>query len=119
MRRLSISTISTHFSQSADRSSLASIVKENSVSVGEGKYVEYAGFVLHAQYSDRSKSEAVNCNISGTDTNDIHIQMVAQLDDDDACDSNSLNESTSPPRSWTPGKLEGHLVAARGPLLRR
>ena len=110
----------TTFKRSADRDPLASILSRNRVTIGEGKYVEYAGFVLHAQYSNKSKGEAVNCNIPGEDTNDIHIQMVAEADDDDACDS--VTAEMSPhfrPDSWTPDKLnslQGRLVRLRGPL---
>ena len=90
------------------------------VELGEGKYVEYAGFLLHGQYSNRSKGEAVNCNIPGADTNDIHIQLVNDPADDDACDS--VTAEMSPhfrPESWTPEKLnsiQDRLVRLRGPL---
>jgi hypothetical protein len=110
----------TSFRGSADRSPLASILSRNGVTIGEGKFVEYAGFVLHAQYSNRSKGEAVNCNIPGEDTNDIHIQMVADPSDDDACDS--VTAEMSPhfrPDAWTPDKLnslQDHLIRIRGPL---
>lgn len=110
----------TNFRRSADRSPLASIFSKDGKTLGEGKYVEYAGFVLHAQYSNKSKGEAVNCNIPGEDTNDIHIQMVADANDEDACDS--VTAEMSPhfrPDSWTPEKLnsfQGHLVRVRGPL---
>ena len=110
----------TSFRRSADRSPLASILTENGATLGEGKYVEYVGFLLHAQYSNRSKGEAVNCNIPGIDTNDIHIQMVDDPDDDDACDS--VTAQMSPhfrPEAWTPEKLnsiQNRLIRLRGPL---
>lgn len=110
----------TSFKQSADRSPLASILSANGSTYGEGKFVEYTGYILHAQYSNKSKGEAVNCNIPGEDTNDIHIQMVNNTDDEDACDS--VTAEMSPhfrPDSWTPDKLnslKGRLLRVRGPL---
>ncbi len=110
----------TSFRRSADRSPLAKVLTENGVTIGEGKYVEYAGFVLHAQYSNRRKGEAVNCNIPGEDTNDIHIQLVNDTSDDDAC--HSVTAEMSPhlrPESWTPDKLnsvQNRLIRLRGPL---
>jgi hypothetical protein len=110
----------TSFRRSADRSPLGKILTENGVSIGEGKYVEYVGYLLHAQYSNRSKGEAVNCNIPGEETNDIHIQMVKDPSDDDACDS--VTAEMSPhfrPESWTPDKLnsvQNRLIRLRGPL---
>lgn len=110
----------TIFKRSANRSPLAKITLPNGATLGEGQYVEYAGFLLHAQYSNKSKGEEVNCNIPGEDTNDIHIQMVADPTDDDACDS--VTAQMSPhfrPESWTPEKLNSvkdHMIRLRGPL---
>jgi hypothetical protein len=105
---------------SADRTPLASIINVDGTPVGEGTYVEYTGFLLHAQYSNKSKGEAVNCDIPGESTNDIHIQMVDDPNDDDACDS--VTAQMSPhfrPESWTPDKLnsiQGHMLRLSGPL---
>jgi hypothetical protein len=110
----------TSFRRSADRGPLASVLTQNGRTLGEGKYVEYAGFLLHAQYSNKTKGEAVNCNIPGTDTNDIHIQLVNDPNDDDACDS--VTAEMSPhfrPETWTPDKLnsiQNRLIRIRGPL---
>lgn len=110
----------TSFKQSADRSPLASILSTGGSTFGEGKYVEYTGYILHAQYSNKSKGEAVNCNMPGEDTNDIHIQMVKSAGDEDACDS--VTAEMSPhfrPDSWTPDKLNSltdRLIRIRGPL---
>jgi hypothetical protein len=114
----------TSFRSSADRSPLAKIPLPNGITLGEGRYVQYQGFLLHAQYSNKSSGEAVNCNIPGEDTNDIHIQMVEHFDDDDACDS--VTAQMSPhfrPESWTPEKLnsirdttQGRLIRLSGPL---
>jgi hypothetical protein len=112
------------FRRSADRSPLTKITLPNGVTLGEGKYVEYTGFLLHAQYSNKSKGENVNCNIGGEDTNDIHMQLVKDPGDEDACDS--VTAQMSPhfrPESWTPDKLnstrdttQGRLMRLRGPL---
>lgn len=110
----------TNFKNSADRSSLAKIQKVNGVTIGEGTYVEYVGFVLHAQYSNVRAGEIVNCKIPGQDTNDIHIELVKDPADEDACDS--VTAEMSPhfrPESWTPDQLnsiEGRTVRIRGPL---
>lgn len=110
----------TTFRRSADRSPLGKILTENGVALGEGKYVEYVGFLMHAQYSNKSKGETVNCNIPGEDTNDIHIQLVKDPADDDACDS--VTAEMSPhfrPESWTPDKLnsvQSRQIRLRGPL---
>jgi hypothetical protein len=105
-----------------DRSVLEKILTENGVTLGEGSYVEFVGFLLNAQYSNRSKGEAVNCMIPGVDTNDIHIELVNvdTPDEDDPC--LSVTAQISPhfrPESWTPQKLNGlkaHLMRFRGPL---
>jgi hypothetical protein len=110
----------TSFRRSTDRSQLANVLKVDGVTLGEGKYVEYVGFLLHAQYSNKTKGEAVNCNIPGEITNDIHIQLVKDPADDDACDS--VTAEMSPhfrPESWTPDKLnsvQNRLLRLRGPL---
>jgi hypothetical protein len=121
----------TSFRKSADRSPLHKISLPSGVTLGEGEYVEYSGFLLHAQYSNKGSGEAVNCNIPGEDTNDIHIQLVNDPSDDDAC--NSVTAQMSPhfrPESWTPeklnstrdtmpdkkGVLQGRLIRLRGPL---
>jgi hypothetical protein len=113
-------TNGTDFRQSADRSGLAKVATVGGAQIGEGTYVQYAGVLLHAQYSNKSKGEAVNCNIPGEDTNDIHIQLVKTVGDDDACDS--VTAQMSPhfrPETWTPDKLNSlkdHMIRLSGPL---
>jgi hypothetical protein len=112
----------TRIKVKADRSPLAKILPVGDTTVGEGTVVEYVGFLLHAQYSNKSSGEAVNCNIPGMDTNDIHIQLV-NVDtpqEDDAC--KSVTAQMSPhfrPETWTPDQLNSvrsHLLRIRGPL---
>lgn len=110
----------TTFRSSADRKPLAQITDVNGKKIGEGTYVEYEGFLLHAQYSNKSNGEAVNCDIPGEDTNDIHIQMMQNLTDDDPC--LSVTAQMSPhfrPETWTPDKLtslKNHKIRLSGPL---
>ncbi len=90
-------------------------------SLGEGKYVTYVAFVKDAHYSDVSSGEAVNCNIPGNDTNDIHIVLMPDDKDTDEC--NSTTAEMSPhyrPPSWTPENImkaaSGHPIRVHGHL---
>jgi len=85
--------------------------------LGEGKYVSYIAFVKNAHYSDVGKGEAVNCNIGGQDTNDIHIVLL-QNPSDDECKSTTAEMSPHfRPPTWTPDAINatiGHPVRVRG-----
>src|SRR2546430_551158 len=50
--------------------------------LGEGRYVSYIAFVKNAHYSDVAAGDAVNCNIPGNGTNDIHIVLLKDANDD-------------------------------------
>jgi hypothetical protein len=87
--------------------------------MGEGKYISYVAVIKNAHYSDVSSGEAVNCNIPGDSTNDIHIVLMSDPKDTDECDSTTaeLSPHFRPP-SWTPAnlnalgkpvRLQGHL----------
>lgn len=110
----------TRFHRSSDRSPLAKILSLDGTTIGEGTYVEYVGFLLNAHYSNKSSGEAVNCNKPGEMTNDIHIEMVKDADQEDACQS--VTAEMSPhfrPESWTPdniNNLKDRLIRLRGPL---
>ena len=86
---------------------------------GEGKYVEYVAFIQDAHYSDVASGEAVNCNISGNSTNDIHIVLV-QDPNDDACTSTTAEMIPHfRPLAWTDtnvNSVKEHPVRIRGPL---
>ena len=74
--------------------------------MGEGKYVSYVAIIREAHYSDVAAGEAVNCNIPGNDTNDIHIVLV-QAPGDDECTSTTAEMSPHyRPASWTPENLK-------------
>ena len=73
--------------------------------LGEGKFVSYIAFIKEAHYSDVGGGEAVNCNIGGTPTNDIHIVLV-QNPADDECKSTTAEMSPHyRPAGWTPDNL--------------
>jgi hypothetical protein len=88
--------------------------------LGEGRYVEYVAFIQDAHYSDVAKGEAVNCNIPGNDTNDIHIVLV-QNPADDPCSSTTAEMIPHyRPAIWTDKNLmavKQHPVKVKGPLL--
>lgn len=76
--------------------------------MGEGKYVSYVAVIKDAHYSDVAAGEAVNCNIPGNDTNDIHIVLMADPTDTDECHSTTAEMSPHyRPASWTPENLKG------------
>jgi hypothetical protein len=91
-------------------------------SLGEGRYVSYIAFVKDAHYSDVSAGEAVNCNRSGNDANDIHIVLVADSSPNvDECTSTVAEMSPHyRPPSWTPENImkasAGHPVRVQGHL---
>jgi hypothetical protein len=75
--------------------------------MGEGKYVTYIAMIKDAHYSDVAAGEAVNCNIPGNDTNDIHIVLMADPNDSDECHSTTAEMSPHHrPLSWTPENLK-------------
>lgn len=89
--------------------------------LGEGKYVSYIAFVMDAHYSDTRGGEAVNCNISGTDTNDIHIVLMPNNTDTDECHSTTAEMSPHyRPPDWTPDNImkasKGHPIRVQGHL---
>ncbi|HEY6253357.1 MAG TPA: hypothetical protein VI685_25655, partial [Candidatus Angelobacter sp.] len=64
--------------------------------------------------------EAVNCNIPGNDTNDIHIVLV-QSPGDDECTSTTAEMSPHfRPATWTPQNImsasSGHPIRVQGHL---
>jgi hypothetical protein len=89
--------------------------------MGEGQYVSYIAFIKEAHYSDVGKGEAVNCNIPGNATNDIHIVLMKDADDNEECHSTTAEMSPHyRPPDWTPENLlsvsKGHPVRIWGQL---
>lgn len=89
------------------------------VAHGEGTFVEYIAFIQDAHYSDVTSGEAVNCNIPGDTTNDIHIVLV-QDPNDDPCQSTTAEMIPHfRPTAWTAdnvASVKEHPVRIRGPL---
>jgi hypothetical protein len=104
----------------ADRSVLKDILTVNGKRIGEGTMARYAGFMLDARHSNKSKGESVNCQKGGEAFNDIHIDLVKSVDDDDPCDS--ISAEISPhlrPESWDDLEhlhLHDRPVRVTGPL---
>jgi hypothetical protein len=74
--------------------------------LGEGSYVSYVAVIKEAHYSDVTSGEAVNCNIPGNATNDIHIVLMADPTDTDECHSTTAEMSPHyRPANWTPATL--------------
>ena len=87
--------------------------------MGEGNYVSYVAVIKEAHYSDTTGGEAVNCNLSGNDPNDIHIVLMSDPNDTDECHSTTAEMSPHyRPANWTPDKLKalGKPVRIRGQL---
>lgn len=88
--------------------------------LGEGKYVSYIALVKDAHYSDVNAGEAVNCNIPGDTTNDIHIVLMPEGKTDE-CDSTTAEMSPHyRPAGWTPDAImkasAGHPIRVTGHL---
>lgn len=87
--------------------------------MGEGRYVEYVAYIQDAHYSDVKSGEAVNCNIPGDDTNDIHIVLVQNATDDPCLSTTAEMIPHYRPGSWTDTNLmavKEHPVRVRGQL---
>jgi len=87
--------------------------------LGEGTYVEYVAFIQDAHYSDVSSGEAVNCNIPGDSTNDIHIVLVQDPNDDPCSSTTAEMIPHFRPAAWTDTNVDSvkdHPVRVRGPL---
>jgi hypothetical protein len=90
------------------------------VSKGEGKFVSYVAFIKDAHYSDVAAGEAVNCNIPGDATNDIHIVLLKDLAQDECMSTTAEMSPHYRPPDWTPANLlkasAGHPVRVQGQL---
>ncbi len=94
-----------------DRSALAAL--------GEGRYVQFIALIRDAHYSDVGQGEAVNCNLPGTLTNDIHIVLVQHAGDDECLSTTAEMVPHFRPTNWTPENLNAvkqHPVRIHGPL---
>jgi len=88
--------------------------------LGEGEYVSYVAFIKDAHYSDVSAGEAVNCNIPGNSTNDIHIVLLKDPSDDECLSTTAEISPHYRPLAWTDKNLmkasAGHPVRLQGHL---
>lgn len=88
--------------------------------LGEGQYVSYVAFIKDAHYSDVGAGEAVNCNIPGRTTNDIHIVLLKDLNDDECLSTTAEMSPHYRPPEWTDKNImrasAGHPVRLRGHL---
>jgi hypothetical protein len=88
--------------------------------LGEGQYVSYVAFIKDAHYSDVAAGEAVNCNIPGNATNDIHIVLLKDPKDDECLSTTAEMSPHYRPPDWTPENLlkasAGHPVRLQGHL---
>lgn len=88
--------------------------------LGEGEYVSYVAFIKDAHYSDVGAGEAVNCNLPGNATNDIHIVLLKDPNDDECLSTTAEMSPHYRPPDWTPENLlkasAGHPVRVQGQL---
>ena len=88
--------------------------------MGEGQYVSYVAFIKDAHYSDVAAGEAVNCNIPSNVTNDIHIVLLKDPNDDECLSTTAEMSPHYRPPDWTPENLlkasAGHPVRVQGHL---
>lgn len=71
--------------------------------LGEGRLVQFVGFLFEAHYSNvgKGKGELVNCKLPTREDNDIHIQLMKDAVEKDPC--NSVTAEMSPhfrPEAW-------------------
>ncbi len=69
--------------------------------IGEGSAVQFTGYIMNAHYADTATGESVNCNLPGTEANDIHVSLGNKPDETDECQS--ITAEISPhgrPAKW-------------------
>jgi hypothetical protein len=106
---------------------LSEITKLAGTPLGEGSLVRYVAYLLEAHYSNtkprkppKKNGELVNCNEQPDEFNDIHIELVPDAGEDDACAS--ITAEMSPhfrPESWDSIvglRLNNRPVRITGPL---
>ncbi len=86
------------------RGRLADLVTQSGgTKLGEGRLVQFVGFLFEAHYSNvgKGKGELVNCKLPNPEDNDIHIQLMKDAVEKDPC--NSVTAEMSPhfrPQPW-------------------
>ena len=97
------------------------ITSAGGAKIGEGTLVQFVAFLRHADFSNvgKGKGERVNCKLTTREDNDIHIQLVKEAKETDAC--KGVAAEMSPhfrPEAWS-GLAKLHLenpVRVTGPL---
>jgi len=88
--------------------------------IGEGTVVRLVAFVIDAHPSNVGSGESVNCKQKPAESNDIHIMLGQNSNQDEAC--NSVTAEMSPhfrPDTWTPNNMNrnnARLFRFTGPL---
>ena len=74
--------------------------------IGEGTVVRIVAFVINAHPSNVGSGESVNCKLKPAESNDIHIVLGQNSNQDDEC--SSVTAEMSPhfrPDTWTPDNM--------------
>jgi hypothetical protein len=74
--------------------------------IGEGTEVRIVAFVINAHPSNVGSGESVNCKLKPAESNDIHIVLGQNSNQDDEC--SSVTAEMSPhfrPDTWTPNNM--------------
>jgi hypothetical protein len=101
------------------RSVLRNLSKtDKGVAIGEGSKVRLVAFVEQAHPSDVDSGESVNCDISGEETNDIHIPLVQAAGTDECTSVTAEMSPHGRPAGWTSAALNlpGQVVRVTGQL---
>jgi hypothetical protein len=74
--------------------------------IGEGTVVRLVAFVINAHPSNVGSGESVNCKLKPAESNDIHIMLGQNSNQDDEC--SSVTAEMTPhfrPDTWTPNNM--------------
>jgi hypothetical protein len=100
-----VTTFGSDQSLPSDRSVLRQLTTKAG-NIGEGTVVRLVAFVINAHPSNVGTGESVNCKLKPAESNDIHIVLGQNSNQDDEC--SSVTAEMSPhfrPDSWTPDNM--------------
>jgi hypothetical protein len=101
----SVTTFGSDGSLPQDRSVLQKLTTKVGA-IGEGTVVRIVAFVINAHPSNVGSGESVNCKRPDAESNDIHIVLGQNSNQDDEC--SSVTAEMSPhfrPDAWTPNNM--------------
>lgn len=101
----SVTTFGSDGSLPQDRSVLQKLTTKVGA-IGEGTVVRIVAFVINAHPSNVGSGESVNCKRPDAESNDIHIVLGQNSNQDDEC--SSVTAEMSPhfrPDTWTPDNM--------------